>query len=363
MHSGSWQVIPPELFMSTSTPSFQSSPPRFVGFDVGGTAIKFGIVDDRGDVILRHQFPTEQERGAADAIDRMRACFHEGLNEVGLEPGDVAAIGLGTPGPLDLESGRILNPSNLPAWLEFPIRQRLVEACDGIPVTYSNDANAAAYGEYWVGCGREFDSLIMLTLGTGVGGGIIIGGLSVEGHHSLGSECGHVVIDSADNARLCSCGQSGHLEAYASATAVIRRMESLLASGQATSIRDRMAEGRLLDGLLVAEEAENGDATARQVVMETAEFLGRGIASLAHTIDPEAVVLGGAMNFGGADSPLGREFLARIRSRVAEMTFPAIGEKLRIVFSQLGGDAGFIGAAGLARRAFHASGSKASSPS
>ncbi|MEX2027472.1 MAG: ROK family protein, partial [Pirellulaceae bacterium] len=118
---------------------------------------------------------------------------------------------------------------------------------------------AAAYGEFWVGSGREFHSIVMLTLGTGVGGGIIIGDLNVEGEHSHGSECGHIIVDNSPHARMCGCGQPGHLEAYCSATALIQRAQGELDRGSATTLRSRVQAGEDLSGLMIAEEAERGD--------------------------------------------------------------------------------------------------------
>src|SRR5213076_556602 len=208
---------------------------------------------------------------------------------------------------------------------------------------------AAAYGEFWVGSGEKFHSIVMLTLGTGVGGGIIIGDLSIDGENSHGSECGHIIIDSSPTARLCGCGQSGHLEAYCSATALVERTHELIAQGQATSLSQRISETSQLTALMIAEEADRGDSLAYDTIMELATWLGLGIVTLMHTIDPGAVILGGAMNFGGHDDPVGRRFLEQVRSIVRKRAFPIPAQRTTIDFATLGGDAGFIGAAGIAR--------------
>src|SRR5690606_27680837 len=155
------------------------------------------------------------------------------------------------------------------------------------PVSFANDANAAAYGEFWVGGGREYHSIVMLTLGTGVGGGIIIGDLSIDGENSHGSECGHTIIDYQPDARICSCGHRGHLEAYASATALVKRTEeALLLPERHTTVRDCLARGEELTPLLLAREAEAGDRFSLDLIMETAMYIGVGAVSLMHTIDP-----------------------------------------------------------------------------
>jgi glucokinase len=324
--------------------------PLFVGVDVGGTSIKIGIVDDAGRTLAYTSFPTEGERDAADAIQRIQAATLSLLAASGLPAQEVAAVGLGTPGPMDIKRGYILDPTNIPGWRHFPIREALAKAL-GKPVTYANDANAAAYGEYWVGSGRNYPSLVMITLGTGVGGGIIIGDLSVEGENSHGSEIGHIAVDYGPDARMCPCGQPGHLEAYASATAVIARTVEQLRAGRPSSLVGIWSREQKLTGLQIAQAAEAGDELALEVVLTTADYLARGVVILMHTIDPGAIVLGGAMNFGGSQHPLGSQFLARVKQGVDRHAFPLLAQRIVIDFASLGGDAGYIGAAGLARAA------------
>jgi glucokinase len=320
----------------------------FAGVDVGGTNIKLGIVDATGRVVARRQFATCQERGPADAVDRIAAQLIGMCAEAGVEWSRVGAVGLGTPGTMDIPAGRILAPPNLPAWRDFPIRDRLRDAC-GVTVAFTNDANAAALGEYWQGRGREFSSLAFLTLGTGVGGGIILDGRPIEGAHSYAAELGHMTIDTSPAARRCGCGRPGHLEAYASATALVARYAdtAALTGGVSRGAADEAAD-RPTTARGIAEAAERGDALARQVVEETADYLAAAVALVAHVVDPQAVLLGGAMNFGGNDSPLGRSFLARLRERTARHLPPVMAASLVIDFAALGSEAGWIGAARLA---------------
>lgn len=249
---------------------------------------------------------------------------------------------------MDNRRGMILVSPNMPTWRYFPVRDALKKVT-GKPVVYANDGGAAAFGEFWVGSGREYDSVVMLTLGTGVGCGIIIDGKSIDGANSHGSECGHIIIDSRADARICGCGKRGHLEAYASATALIKRTEEAIASGKTSSLANRIASGETLNGLMISREAEAGDPLAREMVLETADYLATGCASLIYTIDPAAVILGGAMNFGGHDTEIGTAFIERIRELTKERIFPVQAENIVIDFARLGGDAGYIGAAGMAR--------------
>jgi glucokinase len=222
-----------------------------------------------------------------------------------------------------------------------------------------NDANAAAYGEFWVGSGRVFHSMVMFTLGTGVGGGIIVNDRLIDGENSAGGELGHVIIDSRDDALMCNCGLRGHLEAYASATAVVRRTEAALQEGRTSSVSARLSAGEELTPLLLADEAEKGDALSEEIVLNTAQYLAIGAVTAMHTIDPSGVVIGGAMTFGGHETELGRKFLERLRHEIRIRTFPFLAERTVIDFALLGADAGYIGAAGIGRMAYQSAKRKA----
>ena len=329
----------------------EATEPFYVGVDLGGSSMKVGLVDDRGRTLKRHKIPTEVHRGPEEGARRMGEAVGKVAGDAGLGRDGIARVGLGSPGTMDIPAGMLLEPHNLPGWQEFPIRDALERHC-GLPVTFVNDANAAAYGEYWVGRGSEFHSMVLLTLGTGIGCGIIVGDLLIEGEHSHGAECGHIIIDYGDDARVCPCGQPGHLEGYASARSVIARTEEALAAGRASVLSARVAAGEQLSPMMLAQAAEAGDELSLEIILETARYLGVGIVSLIHTIDPDGVVLGGAMTFGGGDIELGRRFLERIRQEVRERAFPVLAEKVQVDFASLGGDAGYIGAAGCARLEF-----------
>jgi glucokinase len=330
----------------------QAERPIFVGVDVGGTNIKIGIVDNQGRTISFVETATRQEAGADDAMRRASETLHQQLVDAGLQADDVAYIGLGTPGSMDIPTGMILEPPNMPAWRDFPIRDCLSKYA-GRPVAFANDANAAAYGEYWIGGGRDYNSMLMLTLGTGVGGGIIIEGSSIDGEHSFGSECGHIVIDQRDDARLCVWGGGqGQLEAYASAPAVVRRATELLEEGAESSIRARIDSGEELTPRMLFEEAEKDDGFAAEVIAEAAKYLGVGIVNVVHTVDPGAVIIGGAMTFGGNEKKTGRDFLEHVKKEFRRRAYPVVADKTVIEFARLGSSAGYIGAAGIAREAY-----------
>lgn len=330
------------------TSTTNSPVPLYAGIDIGGTNIKVGLVDDSGQTLAYLSILTHAERGPEDGTRRMAEAFDNLLAETGVDKAKVARIGVASPGPLDLKTGTILTPGNLPEWWNFPIRDKISKACS-LPVRFANDANAAAYGEYWRGTGEKADSMILLTLGTGIGGGIIVDGMLIEGAHGCGGECGHVLIDPRPDARRDSLDKSGSLEAYCGAYAVVARAEEAIENGRDSKLSEEAASGTEITPLIIAQAAEAGDRLAREIVFETGTYLGLGIVTLIHTIDPEMVVLGGAMDFGGAGHPLGEAFLQRIREEVESRTFEATRGKVELNFAQLGGDAGYIGAAGLAR--------------
>jgi glucokinase len=331
----------------------EAQSPFFAGIDLGATNIKVGVVDDLGRPLSWLTVPTECEKGPEDASRRMGEAVREAAREAGLSDGELARVGLGSPGTMDLAAGMLIEPANLKGlrgdeWHHFPIRDRVSHHC-GLPVAFANDAGTAAYGEFWVGSGRDFRSLVLFTLGTGIGCGIIIGDYSLDGEHSHGAECGHIIINFHDDARVCGCGQPGHLEAYAGATAVIKRTREALDAGRASSLRDRLGAGAELSPKLLAEEAERGDELSLEIIMETARYIGVGVVSLMHTVDPNGVLLGGAMTFGGHDTELGRQFLAGVKEEVRRRAFALLAERTIIDYASLSGDAGYIGAAGIAR--------------
>jgi glucokinase len=264
------------------------------------------------------------------------------VSGAGLKPEEIAAIGVATPGTMDIPAGIILDPPNLKPWQNVPVRQHIQDKFH-TPTAFQNDANAAAYGEFWVGAGKDAHSLVLFTLGTGVGGGIIIGDLVVEGAHSHGAELGHMKIEMT-SPRQCGCGRWGCLEAYASATAVVKRTQEALAKdGGKSSLHAIVKKGREVTSKEIFDASAAGDALAEKIVEDTAFYLAVGAMNMMHTIDPDMVVYGGGMIAAGDG------FLDRIRRHVKKLAFPVPAKKTQIRYAQLGSDAGFIGAAGCGR--------------
>ncbi len=340
--------------MPASTPSFAESctPPFFWGIDIGGTSIKCGLVDHDGHTLAFEQIPTREADGPEAAVKRLMYLINETEERCGAV-GQVARIGLGAPGPMDLPRGLLVAPPQLPSWWEFPLVDA-VRTATGRSVSFLNDANAAAYGEFWLGSGAQKTSMILLTLGTGVGGGIIVENELVNGVNSFGSECGHILVDSAPDAQLCGWGGGrGELEAYASATGMVaitlKRLRDVPESQMYRYLDESAGHGRLTSKRIY-EAAVAGDPLALSMVDDTARWLGIAITTLVHTIDPGSVVLGGAMNFGGNECSIGRRFLEQIREEFRTRTFPNVFAGTEIGFATLGSDAGYLGAAGYAQK-------------
>ena len=320
--------------------------PLFVGLDVGGTTMKAGVVDDTGHPLASVSLPTEAYRGQEFGLERMCESIRQAIAAANLRPEQIAALGIATPGTMDIPAGLILDPPNLKPWRNVPVRDHVARVF-GLPTAFQNDANAAALGEFWAGAGKEARSMVLFTLGTGIGGAIILGDTIIEGMHSHGGELGHIKIEMT-SPRQCGCGRWGCLEAYASATSVVKRaVEALGEPGARSELAAFVNREVGMTARDVFDAATGGDALAGKVVEETAYYLAVGAVNLMHTIDPDMIVFAGGMV--GAGEP----FLKRVRHHVQELAFPVPAERTTVCFARLGSDAGFIGAAACGRQLFY----------
>lgn len=312
-----------------------------VGVDLGGTSINVGVVPfDGGTVLGMRSMPTEAHRGAKLVVDRMvemiRAAIRDARREGELSDGAILGIGLGSPGPLDRETGTVLETPNL-GWRNFPLRD-LISNEVGLEAVLDNDANAATLGEWWMGAGRGVDTLVGVTLGTGIGGGIVLDGRVYHGTSDVAGEIGHMTIDSTG--RKCNCGNYGCLEAYASGPAIAARAVEGLEAGAASLLPDMVGgEVERITAETVYEAIVAGDAYAAEVMRETARFLGTGIANLINILNPEMIVISGGVTRAGD------HLFEPLRAEVRRRAFREASETCRIVSSELGDMAGVIGAA------------------
>ena len=277
-------------------PTPTASPPRYiVGVDLGGTNIVCGAMPEDGsrEIAMRSQ-PTYAEQGVEIVVDRINLMVEDvialTMAETGAQRADFLGVGIGAPGPLDRERGIVIVAPNL-GWRDYPLRDRVVEAVD-LPATLDNDANCATMGEWWVGAAKGGRNVVGLTIGTGIGGGLILDGRLYHGSSDVAGEIGHTTIDSTG--RRCKCGNYGCLEAYASGPAIAERAREALA-GDGNSVLTSMVGGNVerITAQTVYDAAKQGDATAREVVRDTARFLGAGIANLLNIFNPDVVVIAG----------------------------------------------------------------------
>ena len=323
--------------------------PYFIGVDLGGTSITIGLVNELGQAITKKKIPTKGEKGPDAAMTRIADTIDGILEDNEIPRNQVKRVGLATPGTMDIEAGVMVAPSNLPSWQNYAVRDSL-KTKSRFPVTFAHDAAAAAYGEYWQGAGKGEPGLIVMTLGTGIGCGIILQGQVWNGVHCHGGECGHILIDLSESARWCNCGQTGHLEAYASATGLIKRTLEFSMAGLNTTLSQRVhsLEQKAEIPKILYEEARAGDELAQKLIDDTAFYVSSGLISIVHTLDPSCILIGGAMTFGGNTETIGLRFIEHIREHFKKRTFKRLAESVRIDYAQLGSDAGYIGAAGLA---------------
>lgn len=304
-----------------------------IGLDLGGTNIKGAVVDERGRIVVRGEVSTGSDRGHAAVLDSMGSLVEDLAGRAGLGLGGLAGVGMGLAGFIDESTGVVVEAVNL-GWRNVAVKGPL-ETRLGLPVHLDNDANVAALGESWAGAGAGHRSALCITLGTGVGGGIVLDGRIWRGANMMAGEIGHIVVN--PGGARCNCGLYGCLETIGSATGVVRLMKERLAVGAVSQLS---AEGLTAADVFAAAKA--GDATAGAVTAEAAEALGRGFAIAANLINPDVIIVGGGMARAG-------EFLLElIRKAFAQYALPRVLEAAEIVPATLGNDAGVVGAAKLA---------------
>lgn len=313
--------------------------PFVIGVDLGGT--KFAVCAMTTDGAEQHAFtsdPTLAERGADDIVARIGARVLDVMArttaETGCGPGDFLGVGIGAPGPLRRADGVVVVAPNL-GWRDYPLRDRLAERV-GLPVVLDNDANCATLGEAWIGAARGARHVVGLTIGTGIGGGLIIDGKLHHGASDVAGEVGHTTVDTMG--RRCRCGNYGCLEAYASGTAIADRAREALDNDTPSLMRSAVQDMSALTAEHVFGAARDGDEIAREVVKDTARYLGVGVANLLNLVNPEVVVLVGGVT--GA----GEQLLAPLQTEVRRRAFRPAVDAVRIVPGALGSRAGVVGA-------------------
>lgn len=304
----------------------------YAGIDLGGTFIKCGIVDETGKLLVKDKIPTKKER-PYEAVAKDMANFALKLaTQAGVK---LSAAGIGSPGSIDSKNGVVVYNNNL-KWDDVPLSDE-VRAVLGVPVYVLNDANAAALGEQFCGAGNEYHDVIFVTLGTGLGGGIVIDGKLFEGNRSAGAEIGHAVIRMGGE--KCTCGRKGCFEAYASATALIRQTKRAMEKHPESALWG-ICDFDKVDGKTAFDGMRADDKTAAQVVKAYIGYLAEGIANLCNEFRPEAILLGGGV------CAEGDTLLEPLKKLVGKMIYGKEGyAPVELLTASLGNDAGMFGAA------------------
>ncbi len=314
----------------------------YVGIDLGGTNIATGIVDENYNIIAKANLKTNSPRPAEEIADDMAKTVMMAAESAGIELSEIEFVGVGSPGSIDPFGGIITNASNL-QFKNVPIVKMLEERLPGVKVGVENDANAAAYGEMIAGAGRGTNDFIAITLGTGVGGGVIVGGKMLVGSNFSGAEVGHMVI--LMDGEHCTCGRKGCFEAYASATALIRQTKSAMEANPDSKMWE-LVDGNIdrTSGRTSFDAMRLGDETAAAVVQRYCEYIGCGVTNMINIFQPEVLCIGGGI------SNEKETLLAPVRKFVEANRFPSGLEKQTVIkAAELGNDAGIIGAAFLRR--------------
>lgn len=314
-----------------------------IGIDLGGTNLECGIVTEQGTVLHRDTRPAKPERGPDPVLDDMADLIETVIAEIGISHDEVVGIGIGAPGPLSHRDGVIFKAANLPGWENVRVLRGIIKRVS-LPATLENDGNAAAYGEFWAGAGKNVNTMVAFTLGTGLGAGAIIEGELLHGHFENALEVGHTIVEL--DGRPCSCGQRGCLEQYCSASSLGRRATEEIERGAESSLAQHIEPNKPLGGVHVADAARSGDPLACRIWDDACRFLAIACINMQHCFNPERIVLGGGM------SRAGDFLLDPIRLHLDTRKWNLHSDFPEIVIGQLDNNAGVIGAAGCALRCY-----------
>lgn len=308
-----------------------------IGIDVGGTNVKIALVDDNGKIIYSNSVPTYAKMGYEYTVNNIKQAIKDLMKETNTTPSDIEGIGFDFPGQVDCKTGVVKLAPNIPGWVNVPIAQ-MIEDEFHIPTRIDNDVRCAALGELKFGAGRSCENFICITVGTGIGSGIVINGKVVRGATNAAGELGHIKLQ-MNGGPICGCGDTGCLEAFASGPAIVAMAQEYIKGGKSTKFREMAAvEGGEITPYMVAKAAEEGDPVAKRIFEIVGEYIGIGLTSVINLLNPERVIIGG----GVAES--GELLLGPIRKTIKERAMVVAGNAVEIVPAQLGNSAGVIGA-------------------
>lgn len=313
----------------------------FAGIDIGGTTVKMALIDEEGTIFDKWEIPTDKSDSGKHILGNIAASLLQATDRLH-NVHQIIGAGVGAPGYIDVDNGVIIEAVNL-GWKNVAVSTELGEAL-GVPVFADNDANLAAAGEKWKGAGGDAENLLAVTLGTGVGGGIIASGEIVHGHAGLAGEIGHITVVKEGGA-ACNCGKNGCLETVSSATGIARLAKEALAGYTGDSgLNMIQTEKGSIEAKDVFSEAAKGDSLAKAVVQDSMDHLGFTLANLCNSLNPQVVVIGGGV------SKAGEQVLEALYEPFTRFSIPKIAKETELKIATLGNDAGVIGAAWLAKQ-------------
>ncbi len=305
-----------------------------IGIDVGGTNVKIALVNEKGSIIYSNSIPTRAEMGYEYTINNMKEAIGDLLKETKSSAKDIEGMGFGFPGQIDCQKGIVRLAPNIPGWVDVPIAE-IMEKEFGIPTRVDNDVRCAALGELNFGAGIGCENLICITVGTGIGSGLIINGKLVRGASNAAGEIGHIKLDMTGGP-LCGCGDRGCLEAFASGPSIVAMAEEYIKGGKSTKYRE-LANPEITP-YIVSEAAKQGDPVAQRIFAIVGEYIGIGLASVVNLLNPEKIIIGGGV------AAAGDILMTPIKETLVKRAMKIAGSTVEVVPAELGNTAGVIGA-------------------
>lgn len=310
-----------------------------IGVDLGGTSTKLALINLYGEIIHKWKIPTDISKNGMNITTNIAKSIDSKLEELDESKSRILGIGMGAPGPVRFQDGSIYEAINL-GWQHYPLKD-LLEVETSLPAVIDNDANIAALGEMWKGAGQGAKDLVCITLGTGVGGGVITNGQVVHGKSGAAGEIGHMTVVT-ENGAPCNCGKTGCLETVASATGIVRlAKEALIKENRMSLLQQKITDGQLLSSKLVFECANEGDVLSKEIVQQVSSYLGLAVSHIGNLLNPEKIVIGGGV------AEAGDLLIEPLRTIFEKYTFKRVFKSTKILPATLGNDAGVIGAAWL----------------
>lgn len=307
-----------------------------IGIDVGGTNVKIALVDGEGKIIYSNSVPTYAQMGYEYTVNNIKQAIRDLMKETNTDAKEIEGIGFDFPGQVDYKTGVVKLAPNIPGWVNVPIAQ-MIEAEFNIPTRIDNDVRCAALGELKFGAGKGCENFVCITVGTGIGSGLVINGQLVRGAANAAGEIGHIKLQ-MNGGPICGCGDTGCLEAFASGPSIVAMAQEYLKGGKSTKFREMAGADGEITPYIVAKAAEAGDPVAKRIFEIVGTYIGMGLVSVINLLNPEKVIIGGGV------AAAGDLLLDPIRKTIKERAMVVAGNSVEIVPAELGNSAGVIGA-------------------